>query len=252
MSLRHIKLPTLPSNFSGIPEIEDITDTLPVNPNYTWKQLTGERDINALTTIVVHHTGMEKRLGCTARSHALSHIRSTRNEPKGDPGMPYHVYVNTINGPKIQQVNDLLDFTYGVASNNGYTVHIAVEGNFLVDAFTELDRMCLYAAILAVKAVLPNFQQIKGHRELSPTACPAIDMNRVRSDIQSIENQIKYAASAENAQVVAYKIANQILYLYRLASGKNPDDTPATPGNQAWATKMLLELEPFMQERKLL
>lgn len=251
--IRNIKLPTnLTSSFSGIPQIEDITDQLPINPSWTWEKLTGKREAAKLYTIVVHHTGMQKSLGCTAASHARSHINSKTNHPKGDPGIPYHVYINTINGPRIQQVNDLLDFTYGVANNNGYTIHIAVEGNFLVDAFTEMDRLCLYAAILAVKAAVPTAKVIKGHREITPTACPGIDMDRVRTDIQTIENQILYAQSAEHKKAVALRIGSNILWLSRLANGLNADNSPATPLNIDWAQKRLLLLEPIMESFDML
>lgn len=248
MGIRNLQLPTnLPSNLSNIAPVIDITNQLPKNPSYTWAQLCGERDLNKLTDIVVHHSGMKKSLGCTAESHANSHIRLTKNEDNGDPGIPYHIYI----GAGIYQTNDLLDFIYGVSNNNGYTVHICVEGNFLYDAFTEMDRLHLYAAILSCKAVMPNFKSIKGHNEYNRTDCPAIDMNRVRADIQALEMQMQYEQSPQGYAKTAYSIGNQILYLYNLGNGKRPDGSPATAGEKEWGIQVLLKLKPFMDQNNI-
>lgn len=241
MGIRNLKLPTnLGFNVS---EIEDITDQLPKNPAYTWAKLAGTRDPQALTDIVVHHTGVKKSAGCTAATHARNHINSTAYEEKGEPGIPYHIYIN--NG-RIQQVNDLLDRTYGVASNNGYTVHIVTEGNFLYDSFTEIDRLALYAAILAVKAALPNVQHIKGHNEYNPTDCPAIDMNKVRQDMATIEQKMAQSSTWEGKMELVAKLYNQYNFMSDLIK-VGPDD-----GNAQWAMNQLLEVVAIMKAQKLL
>lgn len=217
MAIRNIQFPTnLPSNFAQLQQIQDITDALPKNKNYSWKQLTGERNPNTLTDIVVHHSGMEKRLNLTAESHAKSHINTTRNEPLGDPGIPYHVYINR---GRVYQVNDLIDFVYGVASNNGYTVHICVEGNYLIDELSDQDRLCLYGAILSVKSILP-IKNIKGHNQYNATACPAFDMDRVRRDIQTIESEMAYQETPDAAVESAVRVMTRVTNLYNNASHK--------------------------------
>lgn len=245
MSIRNLSLLTT-TGFKLDP-IKDITDDLPRNKNYTWKQLCGERVPEQITTIVVHHTGSKKSLGADAARHAKNHIEGTSIHAKGEPGLPYHVYIKE---GQIYQTNDLLDFIYGVSDNNGYTVHICTEGNFLYDAFTETDRNALYAAILAVKAVLP-ITDIKGHNELQAKACPALDMNRVRSDILNIEYRMAYEQSAAHKRTVALSIANQLVYQANLALGKDSYGNPATPGNIEYGTNMLMELKQFMDDRGL-
>jgi hypothetical protein len=232
----------IPTEFS----IKDITDELPKNKNYTWSELKGTRPIEELTVIVVHHTGMKKELGLTAESHARSHINSSRILKKGEPGIPYHIYIKD---GQIYQVNDIQDFTYGVASNNAYTVHIAVEGNYTLDTLSEMDRKALYVAILSVKAQLPNFKEIKGHGEIVPTACPALDMDRIRKDVETLEQQIIYEQSMEYKKTTAYAIANNILYTFRLAQGMNEHGKPVNEETQHWALNRLLDLEPVMREK---
>lgn len=246
MSLRNLSLLTT-TGFKLEP-IKDITDDLPRNKEYTWKQLCGERVPEQITTIVVHHTGTRKSAGATAAIHAKNHIEGTYIHAKGEPGLPYHIYIKE---GQIYQTNDLLDFVYGVSNNNGYTIHICTEGNFLYDAFTETDRMALYAAILAVKAVLP-ITDIKGHNELQAKACPALDMKRVRADIKGIELQIEYEKTDAAAKALAYTVGNRILYLCNMVQGKMPDGSAATEGNIAWAKYLLLDFQPYLKEKGIL
>lgn len=258
VGLRNLQLPLKITNKLRGVVITDVTDQLPKNPKNTWAQLAGVRDLGDLTTIALHHDAYPKRNTANMSDMellsdmAIDHIKNTAYDPTGEGGVPYHLWIRS---GRIYQCNDLLDRTYGVGSNNGYTVHICVSGDyFQYDSLTDADRNALYAAILAVKEVLPNFQAIRAHKEFpqNNTSCPGYDVNRVRADIVSLEQQIKYAESQQNAQATAYKIANQILYLYNLAQGKNPDGSAANDGNVEWAKQMLLELEPFMQERSLL
>lgn len=237
--LRNIKLPT---NLGlNIPEIEDITDILPINPVHTWEQLKGKRALSSLTDIVVHHSGVKKEVGMTAVKHAKVHIAGKSIIPEGEPGLPYHMYIRD---GRIYQTNDLLDFTYGVRNNNGCTVHICVEGDYRFDTLSEIDRQCLYGAILAVKAVLPNYKRLQGHGEYVATACPSIDMNRVRSDVAALEMHSIYKDSDAGQAATAYTIASRILDLYDKAKGNSQ--------YAAEARRKLLLLEPVCKQLNLL
>ncbi|MNP74898.1 hypothetical protein D3C76_1718440 [compost metagenome] len=77
-------------------------------------------------------------------------------------------------------------------------------------------------------------------------------MVQVRNDIRTLQNKISYSNSPQYAQTRAFAIANQILFFYNLAQGKNPDGTVASPGNIEWGKNVLLELDPFMTEKGLL
>lgn len=259
MSLRYLQLPSTITDKLGVPPVVDMTDNLPKNPKNTWSQLAGTRNIADLTTIALHHDAWPKKNTVgkytdieLAAKMARDHIANTSYDATGEGGIPYHIWIR--NG-HIYQVNDILDRVYGVGSNNGYTVHICVSGDYYnYDTLTDSDRNALYAAIILVKSVLPNFKVIKAHKDFpnNNTNCPGYDTNIVRSGVTTIENQIKYAASSENAKAVAYKIGNQILYLVNMAQGKLSDGTVANEGQIEWAKAMLLSLEPFMKDKKLL
>lgn len=179
----------------GVPQLIDIRDQLPVNPNYTWSQLAGVRPLEDLTTIALHHDAISKSSTAgtsdlqLAINIAKSHIRLTKNEAKGDAGFPYHVWIR--NG-KAYWANNVLDRTYGVASNNGYTVHVCVSGDYANgDTLTEDDRRLLTAVCVDISKQLPNYKGIKAHSELNPTDCPGYDYQRIRADVASYDQMVQ-------------------------------------------------------------
>lgn len=219
----------------GCPQIINIAEQLPVNKNYTWSQLSGTRDINNLWTIVLHHDAYPKKntLKYTdlqmANEIANDHIKTTRNEPKGDPGIPYHVFIR--NG-QAYQTNNILDKTYGVSSTNENTVHVVVSGDYVnFDVLTDPDRLALYGSIIALIGVLPNYKDIKAHKELKPTSCPGYDYNKVRDDVSKLILSIKVAESPEQTLSNLFKNVNQHIYLY--------NQYKADPLGQKW-------LEPYL------
>lgn len=249
--MRNLQLPSEIIDKLGVVQVEDIVEKLPINPKNSWAQLAGVRDINDLTTIALHHDSYPKLKVShytdlqLASNMAQDHINNTAYDETGEGGIPYHIWIR--NG-RIYQTNNILDRTYGVGSHNAYTVHICLSGEYYKnDVLTDADSKALCAAIIMVKSVLPNFQSIKAHKELNPTNCPGYDYKKIIADVQTIENQLEYAKSDENAKAVAFKIANQIVYLSNMVNGSD-----ASPGNREWAKQMLLQLEPFMKERGLL
>lgn len=252
----NISIPEKLLSSLGVPQLVDVYSQLPVNKNYSWGDLAGWRKAEDLTTIAIHHDYYPK----AKRAHltpmqmmteiANDHIKSTKNEKNGDAGFPYHFYI--MRG-QIFYTNPIAARTYGVANNNGYTIHVCVHGDYYQsDSLTDADLNCIIAVCIMLKGLLPTVQAVKGHGELNPSKCPGFDMNRVRNELQKAEMQMVYAESAEKAKAVAYEIANQVLFLYNMAQGKMPDGSAATPGQMEWAKQMLLELAPFMRERKLL
>lgn len=256
MSIVNLPLPSnLTSELASV-EIVNLIDILPVNPHHSWAQLAGTRSPNDLTTQAIHHDGISKASVAhrgdieLATIIANNHIRSKSNEAEGDPGFPYHVWIR--NGI-VYLCNDLTVKTYGVSSNNGYTVHISVSGNYKdYDVLTDADRNALYVAILAVKQALPDCTVIRGHNEFDDTKCPGFMMEAVRRDVETIEQRIKFEQSDAAYSEAAYQVANQILYMYGMAKGKNADGTAANSGQVAWAKRELFDLRPYMQSRKLL
>lgn len=232
----------------GIPQIIDIRDQLPVNSRYTWGQLERVRDINDITTVVMHHDGMSK--ASTSRYSdkelmiriAENHIESIKNVPGGDAGFPYDIFIR--NG-KAYLCNDFLPLKYGVKSNNAYTLHVCVSGEYAnYDVLTDPDRKVLVGVLLGLKRFLPAFQAFKGHKEIMPTQCPGYDYAGIRNDVTTLEMNLQFKQT-DNAQVAAaFNVATRILNLYDTAKGN---------GQYAGeARRKLLLLEPKMKELGLL
>lgn len=226
--------PNLLKELSDV-SIVDLRPQLPTNPKYTWESLKGNRSLDAITTIVCHHDAYPKSVSAKwddmklAREIAGDHIRTTRNVPGGDAGFPYDAWIR--NGT-IYICNDLLPLKYGVASNNGYTVHICVSGDYKNhDELSDVDRKALYAAIFLYKSQLPKYKELCGHGELNPSACPGYSMAQVRTDIGQIERTIALNTELEEtpntttAQVFA--AYTRFSDLYNLANKEGPNKAEA-------------------------
>lgn len=238
-------LMVIPNNPFEVPPIIDITESLPkrgpwesIKKKYTvkghWDGVTwhtGFRKPEDIDTIVIHHSGSPEG---TLENHANYHAK------KWGAGLSYHV---AIDGGLIKQTNNLLSFTYHAANHNTYTVAIMVNRDLSKKDLTDRERELLYAAILSVKAVLP-IKYIKGHNELCPTACPCTSMNRIRNDIAALEAEMEYVQSPQKQKEIAFRMANHILYLQRMASGKGPNNEQVSEGQQKWALSQLMKLEP--------
>ncbi|OXM83957.1 peptidoglycan recognition protein family protein [Paenibacillus rigui] len=235
--LRHIQATALP--FSVKPFI-DITDTLPSRTPDPEPRRTKDQ----ITHISIHHSAVE---GATIESYANYHVNTL-----GWAHIGYHF---VIKGDQAYQTNDLSTFSYHTSSNNSYTVSVSISGDLSKRPLSEVERNNLYAVILTYMSLFNiPVENVLGHNEYpsNNTSCPCIDMVQVRNDIRTLQNKISYTNSPQYAQERAFKIANQILFFYNLAQGKNPDGTAASPGNIEWGKNVLLELDPFMTEKGLL
>lgn len=220
--------------------IQDITDTLPARFPDPEKMRSSEQ----ITHISVHHSGVE---GGTIQGYAKYHVNDLKWAHIG-----YHI---VIKGDQLYQTNDLLTFSYHTSSNNHYTIGISVSADLTQRGMSDVERNNLYAAILTVMDIFKiPVEHILGHNEYpdNNTTCPATDMERIRNDIRTIQNQMEYAKSDENGKAVAFQIANQILYLANMVNGKMSDGVGASDGQKKWAQQMLLELSPFMKDKGLL
>jgi hypothetical protein len=239
------------TSLTSLPII-NLTDSLPVNKNYTWAELCGVRDPNKLTTIVIHHDALEKgkyaNLSDTelASRIATGHIDKTGDHAKGEPGNPYHVWVR--NG-QAYQINNLLDFTYGVPSNNGYTVHVCVSGEYrYADTITDADYNMLCTAIVSLLQFeqLPNLKIIKGHREMSPTVCPGIDLSKLRADVQNIQHWLEGNNLWDRKKEKIEFMGKQFKFLNEnLKKGEND-------GLSQWAMYVYMDVYDYMKEKKYL
>lgn len=237
-------------NELGVPDIIDIRSLLPVNKKYTWAQLAGVRDINNITTVVLHHDAIRKELRAgwsdvdTAANIATTHINLKTNESGGDAGMPYHIWLRNGNA---YLCNNLEDFTYGVSGNNGYTIHVCVSGEYAnYDQLTNADRNMLYAVIIALKQALPAFERVVGHNELKATSCPGYPVKTALEDVALIEHRLA-AQDTWNAKLTKIgELSNQYNYMFDLIKVGEAN------GNAQWGMNQLLAVRDVLIERKLL
>lgn len=220
-------------NNLNVKPIVDLRGVIPVNKAYTWEQLCGNRNPNSLTTIVVHHDALPKYKFVDVSDVELAariangHISNKQYHEKGDPGFPYDIWIRS---GQAYLCNDLLPLKYGVPSNNDYTIHVSVSGEYkYTDGMTDDDRTTLIAVILMLQQLdqFPNLKVIKGHGEITPTACPGIDMNKLRNDVQDTQHRILSASTTEARRGHAYLVSQQVQYMYEKV-GKND-------GNEQWA-----------------
>jgi hypothetical protein len=248
MSLRNLQLSSAITSNLGNVVYQDITDSLPKNTKNTWAQLAGTRALEELTTIVLHHDAYPKKNTVNYTDIQLmtkianDHINNTAYDATGEGGIPYHIFIR--NG-RVYQCNDIIDRTYGVASNNGYTVHIVVSGDYYTyDTLTDPDRNALYAAILMVIDVLPNFKEIKSHKELNNTDCPGYDFVKVRNDIKTLQMKIQRDKTIESQIERCFSVYNQSTFMYNKAK--------LNDGDGAWARHWLDEVYAIMKDKGLL
>jgi hypothetical protein len=236
-------------------QVVDVRAKLPTNPKYTWETLVsggrknGIRDMGAITTVVMHHDAIANS---TTKAYsdlqlmtniASSHIKSKRNIAGGDGGFPYHMYIR--NG-KAYLTNNLEAFTFGVSSNNGYTCHICVAGNYTKghDILSVEDRNALIAGIIFLENNLPAFKAIKAHSELDATACPAYDYKKIRSEAEAIQLAAAVVTPANEDMVKVTAVNSRISDLFHTAT---------TAGKyQPIAQKYLLQMHDFMKDSGLL
>lgn len=219
MSLRNIQIPSNLISDLGVEQVIDITDALPkLKKNgkvVGWDGLNQPRQLEALTDIVWHHSGMHLADGCTADSHANTHVRA------GEGGNPYHLWLKD---GQWYQCNDLLTFTYGVASNNPYTVHVCVEGCYApkdgkqADELSEENLKAMIAMELTIRQLLPNYKASNGHNYYRSTLCPGFSMTKFREEVAKFAILSDERNNRENRVRQAALIAQRVVNLYNRAN----------------------------------
>ncbi|MFB0847280.1 peptidoglycan recognition protein family protein [Paenibacillus oleatilyticus] len=236
----------------GVPQIVDYRKKLPQNKNYTWAQLAGYRNASDLDVIGLHHDAYPKQYRLNKSPFEMmseiaeDHINSTRYEPKGEGGFPYHIYI--MRGTAYY-CNEVSWRTYGIADHNGHVVHVCMHGDYVkFDQLTEPDRRCLIAVCLTLmdQGSLPNLKQIKGHCELSSTDCPGYNYAGIRNDVMTARNRLTQSSSWNSKLAKISELGNQYNYMTNLIRAGEND------GNAQWSMNMLLEVHAVLKERGLL
>lgn len=229
---------TLPHNLPAElanTRIVDLRGQLPINPvTGDWEAWKGNRSLSAINTIACHHDAYPKTVTAKWTDEqliheiALDHIANKKNQPQGDPGFPYDSIVR--NGT-VYICNDMLPLKYGVASNNGYTIHICVSGDYTQDTLEQRDREALYAAIFLYKSQMTSFKEVCGHKEIMPTSCPGYNMVQVRTDIGAISKSMALNDTLDttpNANMAkVFSAHTRFEDLYKLATTSGPNQSEA-------------------------
>lgn len=244
---------TLPTAYLNIPVT---TPKLPINPNGNWDKLSGNRDINKLSHIVLHHDGMAKSRFLDVSDDELmkrianNHIKLTSNHNLGE-NFPYHIYIRS---GKVYLTNPITYRTYGARNNNDYTVHICVAGDYKdFDTLTDPDRLALHLAIVIAKASMTKYAKMVGHDDLVATSCPGYSVKEIEDQVNQLEMEISLMEQPKSKADRAYKVANQILYLYKMfAEGKDANGNVVNDGQRSWALLNVLKLEEEMKRLGLL
>jgi hypothetical protein len=232
MALRNIQgITGLPFN---VKPFIDITDTLPSRS----PDPEPYRELAAITHIAVHHSAVE---GATIQSYANYHVNTLKWSHIG-----YHF---VIKGDQAYQTNDLLTFSYHTSGNNHYTVSVSISGDLSKRPLSEVERNNLYAVILTYMSLFNiPVEHVLGHNEYpgNVTACPCIDMNKVRDDLRNIQMLMNKNTSWDAKQKKKNEVVEEINYLFGLVKN-GPED-----GNAQWAMNNFLDLHDYLKEKKLL
>jgi hypothetical protein len=65
--------------------------------------------------------------------------------------------------------------------------------------------------------------------------------------VHKIEQEAAHAQSPQKREELAYRIANELLYLYNLSKGKDSFGKEVNEQQKVWAQNRLLTLEPEMR-----
>lgn len=231
---------------TGLPfDLPPITDVTEILPRHKDKHYDTRRPQDIIA-VIVHHTVTTAPIVNMAKSHVNN---------DGWAGIGYHLMIER---DRLVQVNDLNSHSNHAKGWNDKAIGISIVGDLTQRPMTDIERMLLYGAILTVKKLYPTITRVLGHNEASKeldlpgTACPGTDMNRIRQDILNLENQMAYQSSPDSIRTQAYAVANHTRYLYNMANGKDEHGNPATPQQQEWAVKKLMELFPAFVNAGLL
>lgn len=157
-------------------EIKNVKKKLPKGNHYP------ERDISDITHIDVHHSASltEDYKGYkTIKQFALYHING-----HGWPGIGYHYVV----GPDkvVYKTGYAKEKRWSVGGHNSYTISVMAVGDFTKEEISEDQYKILLNLIRKVMTAynIPR-ENVLGHNEFPDqnTACPGIDMDKLRSDL---------------------------------------------------------------------
>lgn len=132
--------------------------------NYNFDKECQHRQLNDITTVVIHHSAIEQRKNVTPIDIHKAHMR------KGYCGIGYHFYITKegyiYRGRPITYVGAHAKY------HNYNSIGICFEGNFDIDYLTKEQKFSYQQLIAYLFQELPSITDVRLHRELNATVCP--------------------------------------------------------------------------------
>lgn len=158
-----------------------------------------QRTVNKITTITVHHSAVDLKLGFT-KEETLKNIQYTHEKVKGWPGASYHFVVFE---DEVWQINDFKDVTWH-DSHNYDSIGVLVPGYFHTPVFNVPTKKTLGMLKLLLDELCtrhPEFpadqNDVWGHGERSATACPGSNLLPYVKEYREKLGNVKWTGDEE-------------------------------------------------------
>lgn len=194
----------------GIPQVENIIDTLPNNPSKVFPQ----RSMESVDTFILHHTASEAPLLNQAKYHVYN-----RNWAR----IGYSIMI--VDGSRIVQTNYLDVEAVHCAGWNHRSLGVCVLGDLSKRQLTPRERELLLAVFVSLNAMYPD-REIRGHNECKATSCPIISTQKIREEVATLELKIAITDTPNDrvAKAVAVRTRVEDLYLTSQKVGKYQEE----------------------------
>lgn len=211
----------------GIPQVENIIDSLPNHPVKRYQQ----RSMNAVDTWVLHHTASEAPLISQAKFHVNG---------RGWARIGYSIVIDK---DRILQVNPLDVEAVHCAGWNHRSLGVCVLGDLSKRQLTPRERELLLAVFVSLNAMYPD-REIKGHNECKATSCPVISTQTIREEVSTLELKIAITDTPNDrlAKAVAVRTRVEDLYLTSQKVGRYQEE----------AYKKLVRIEGILKAEGLM
>lgn len=193
MTMRSLMLQPETLSTLKLPQLTNITEQLPRHPSKVWPK----RDFNRLEGIIIHHAASEAPI----RNQALYHVNAH--------GWARIGYTHCIQNEQIYQTNWLDDRTTHASGANDIAFGVCIVGDLSKRSITDFERRAVTGLVLMLKKQWPALW-VKGHNQVTRTACPCTDMDRIRADIAAAEELLSYNATTPADRAVCYALAERV------------------------------------------
>jgi hypothetical protein len=158
-------------------KVTNIRDRLPSKGEYP------KREISDISHIDIHHSA-----SFTSNFHGIRTIKGFADyhvNGHGWQGLGYHYVVSP--GGEIFKTGYANEMRWSVGGNNSYTLSVMLIGRFNEEEIPEqeYENALELVRILMQAYNVPKKENVMGHNEYpnQNTLCPAIDMDKFRSDL---------------------------------------------------------------------